>query len=128
MSTVNLKDAEAGLPERGDKAGTGDLITITRHGKPFAALVPLEAAELARKAMAPHTRRSGILPQDLVRVLRWNAIPPRREMWICERVSARYQRRVDAVAGDDRIGRSVCGTAGTYGPRERAVAAGRDAP
>lgn len=53
MSTVNLKDAEAGLPELVDKVGTGEFITITRHGKPVAALVPVEAAELARKAMAP---------------------------------------------------------------------------
>lgn len=37
MSTVNLKDAEAGLPELVDKAETGEFITITRHGKPVAS-------------------------------------------------------------------------------------------
>ena len=51
MSTVSLKDAKAGLSGYVDDAIRGEFVTITRHGKPVAALVPLEAAELALKAL-----------------------------------------------------------------------------
>ena len=49
--TLNLKDAKAGFSGLVDKALKGEFVTITRHGKPVAALVPVEAAELALKAM-----------------------------------------------------------------------------
>ena len=52
MSTINLKDARAGLSGLVDAASKVAFITITRHGKPVAALVSLEAAENARKAIA----------------------------------------------------------------------------
>jgi prevent-host-death family protein len=52
MSTVSLKDAKAGFSSMVDEAVKGNFVTITRHGKPVAALVPMEAAEIARKAMA----------------------------------------------------------------------------
>ena len=51
MSTVSLKDAKAGLSRLVDDATSGEFVTITRHGKPVAALVPLIAAEIARKAL-----------------------------------------------------------------------------
>ena len=51
MPIVNLKDVKAGFSSFVDLAIKGQFVTITRHGKPVAALVPLEAAELARKAM-----------------------------------------------------------------------------
>ncbi len=51
MPTVNLKDAKASFSSMVDLAIKGQFITITRHGKAVATLVPLEAAELARKAM-----------------------------------------------------------------------------
>ena len=51
MSVVNLRDAKAGLSSLIDEAVKGGFVTITRHGKPVAAIVPIEAAELARKAM-----------------------------------------------------------------------------
>jgi prevent-host-death family protein len=51
MSTVSLKDAKAGLSAYVDEAISGEFVTITRHGKPVAALVPLAAAEIARKAL-----------------------------------------------------------------------------
>jgi len=47
----NLKDAKAGFSALVDKALKGEFVTITRHGKPVAALVPVEAAELALQAM-----------------------------------------------------------------------------
>jgi len=52
MRTINLKDAKAGFSGLVDQAVKGEFVTITRHGKPVAALVPLEAAEIARRAMA----------------------------------------------------------------------------
>ena len=51
MSTVSLKNAKAGLSRLVDDANGGEFVTITRHGKPLAALVPLIAAEIARKAL-----------------------------------------------------------------------------
>ena len=50
MSTISLKDAKSGFSGLVDKAFKGEFVTITRHGKPVAALVPVEAAEIARKA------------------------------------------------------------------------------
>jgi len=51
MLTINLKDAKAGFSSLVDEAIKGEIVTITRHGKPVAALVSLEAAEIARKAI-----------------------------------------------------------------------------
>jgi prevent-host-death family protein len=51
MRTINLKDAKAGFSGLVDQAIKGEFVTITRHGKPVAALVSIEAAEIARKAM-----------------------------------------------------------------------------
>jgi prevent-host-death family protein len=58
MSTITLKDAKAGFSSLVDAAVKGELITITRHGKPIAALVSLEAAEIASKAIS--RRRAGL--------------------------------------------------------------------
>jgi len=52
MLTINLKDAKAGFSNLVDGAIRGEFVTITRHGKPVAALVSVEAGEVARKAMA----------------------------------------------------------------------------
>ena len=51
MLTVNLKDAKAGFSNLIDGAIRRAFVTITRHGKPVAALVSVEAAELARRAI-----------------------------------------------------------------------------
>jgi prevent-host-death family protein len=53
MLTVTLKDAKAGFSGLVDKAINGEFVTITRHGKPVAALVSVEAAEVARKSLEP---------------------------------------------------------------------------
>lgn len=53
MSVVSLKDAKAGLSSYVDEAIKGEFVTITRHGKPVAALVPLQAAEIARRTLNP---------------------------------------------------------------------------
>jgi len=51
MLTISLKDAKAGFSNLVDGAIKGEFVTITRHGKPVAALVSVEAAEIARKTM-----------------------------------------------------------------------------
>ena len=63
MLTINLRDAKAGFSSLVDEAVKGEIVTITRHGKPVAALVSVEAAEIARKAL---TRKRA----DLVSYLR----------------------------------------------------------
>ena len=59
MSTVSLKDAKAGFSSLVDEAFKGEFVTITRHGKPVAALVSLAAADIARKALGK--KRSGLV-------------------------------------------------------------------
>lgn len=51
MLTVSLRDAKAEFSSLVDQALKGEFVTITRHGKPVAALVPVEAAELARRTL-----------------------------------------------------------------------------
>ncbi|MGO9462484.1 MAG: type II toxin-antitoxin system Phd/YefM family antitoxin [Rhodomicrobium sp.] len=58
MPTVTLKDAKAGFSSLVDEAIKGEFVTITRHGKPVAVLVSVEAAEIARKAI--ERKRSGL--------------------------------------------------------------------
>ncbi|HXY58825.1 MAG TPA: type II toxin-antitoxin system Phd/YefM family antitoxin [Methylocystis sp.] len=59
MLTINLREAKAGFSGLVDQAVKGEFVTITRHGKPVAALVSIEAAEIARKAIA--RKRSGLV-------------------------------------------------------------------
>lgn len=59
MLTITLKDAKAGFSNLVDRAIRGEFVTITRHGKPVAALVSVEAAEIARKTM--ERKRSGLV-------------------------------------------------------------------
>ena len=47
MPTVSLKDAKAGFSSLVDEALKGEFVTITRHGKPVAALVSVEATAIA---------------------------------------------------------------------------------
>lgn len=51
MSSVGVKEAKAGLSGLVDEAASGTFVTITRHGKPAAVLVSLEAAEAARREL-----------------------------------------------------------------------------
>ena len=59
MQTINLKDAKAGFSSLVDDVMKGDFVTITRHGKPVAALVSIEAGELVRKAL--ERKRAGFV-------------------------------------------------------------------
>jgi len=58
MKTINLKDAKTAFSALVDEAIRGEFVTITRHGKPAAVLVSVEAAEIARKAI--EARRGGL--------------------------------------------------------------------
>ncbi len=51
MSTISVAEAKAGFASLVDEAANGEFVTITRHGKPAAVLVSVEAAEAARKAL-----------------------------------------------------------------------------
>ncbi|MCQ1833954.1 type II toxin-antitoxin system Phd/YefM family antitoxin [Neorhizobium galegae] len=51
MSEVSLKNAKAGFSGFVDQAAAGEFVTITRHGKPAAVIVSVEAADVARKAL-----------------------------------------------------------------------------
>jgi prevent-host-death family protein len=51
VPTVTLKDAKAGFSGLVDEAIKGEFVTITRHGKPAAVLVSVEAADIAREAL-----------------------------------------------------------------------------
>jgi len=59
MLTINLRDAKAGFSSLVDGVIRGEFVTITRHGKPVAALVSVEAAEIARRAI--ERKRSGLV-------------------------------------------------------------------
>ena len=59
MSTVSLKNAKAGLSSLVNDAVRGEFVTITRHGKPVAALVSIGAADIARKALEKN--RAGLV-------------------------------------------------------------------
>lgn len=50
MATISLKDAKVGFSTLVDKASAGEFVTITRHGKPAAVLVSVDAAEAAKRA------------------------------------------------------------------------------
>jgi prevent-host-death family protein len=51
VSTVSLRDAKATFSNLVDDAIKGEFVTITRHGKPVAAIVSIEAADAARKVL-----------------------------------------------------------------------------
>jgi prevent-host-death family protein len=59
MLTISLRDAKAGFSSLVDAAVRGEIVTITRHGKPVAALVSVDAAEIARKALT--RKRPGLV-------------------------------------------------------------------
>lgn len=59
MLTISLRDAKAEFSSLVDAAIRGEIVTITRHGKPVAALVSVDAAEIARKALT--RKRPGLI-------------------------------------------------------------------
>ncbi|WHA39846.1 type II toxin-antitoxin system Phd/YefM family antitoxin [Agrobacterium larrymoorei] len=51
MSTMSVADAKSGFASLVDEAANGEFVTITRHGKPAAMLVSIEAGEAAKRAL-----------------------------------------------------------------------------
>lgn len=51
MSSISVAEAKAGFAGLVDEAAKGEFVTITRHGKPAAVMVSVEAAEAAKKAL-----------------------------------------------------------------------------
>jgi len=69
MSTVKLRDAKTNFSSFVDEAIKGEFVTITRHGKPVAVLVSVEAANIAREALL--RQRPGLLAYGLFTDLPW---------------------------------------------------------
>lgn len=46
---VNLREAKAQLSRLADAAHQGATVVLTKHGRPWARLVPLEAEVMARR-------------------------------------------------------------------------------
>lgn len=53
MNTINLRDAKANLSAVVEAAERGEATTITKHGRPAAVVVPVEAASTLLKADRP---------------------------------------------------------------------------
>jgi len=55
MKTLNLRETKARLSKViDDLEKTGEFVTVTRHGKPAAVLVPVEAAERLKNEQKPN--------------------------------------------------------------------------
>ena len=58
MKTIGAYEAKTHLPRLLDRVATGESLTITRHGRPVARLVPVASGrELAQEAAARITER-----------------------------------------------------------------------
>jgi prevent-host-death family protein len=53
MNTINLRDAKANLSAVVDAAERGEATTITKHGRPAAVVLPVEAARKLLKGDRP---------------------------------------------------------------------------
>lgn len=73
---VSLRDAKAQLSRWADAAHQGETIVITKHGRPWARLVPLEAGLVSR-------RRPGRLLQEGIGVDPYGLVPGARLMRPC---------------------------------------------
>jgi prevent-host-death family protein len=52
MKTVGVYDAKTQLPRLLDEVERGETVTITRHGKPVARLVPIQERRLTAREAA----------------------------------------------------------------------------
>jgi prevent-host-death family protein len=53
MNSINLRDAKANLSAVVEAAERGEATTITKHGRPAAVVVPVEAARTLLKDSRP---------------------------------------------------------------------------
>ncbi len=72
MESIGAFEAKTHLPKLLDRVARGESVTITRHGKPVAALVPAETDRTrAREAVARISeRRRHIMGVPLVELLK----------------------------------------------------------
>lgn len=54
MKSVSLRDAKSGMSSLIDEVALGETVTITRHGKPAAVLMSVEAAKSLSKPEKPN--------------------------------------------------------------------------
>lgn len=70
MNTMQLRDAKANLSKLVAAAERGEATTITRHGKPVAAVVPVsEAEKMARPAKPDFYEYLKTIPVDVEALL-----------------------------------------------------------
>ena len=67
MQTIGAYEAKTHLPRLLDRVARGESLTITRHGRPVARLVPVEQdarkqAEEAARRIVERRRRLGRVP------------------------------------------------------------------
>ena len=53
MNTINLRDAKANLSAVVEAAERGEATTITKHGRPAAVVMPVEAARTLLRGLRP---------------------------------------------------------------------------
>ena len=85
VTTISVSEARAALPQLLDRVGTGEEVTITRHGKPVAVLVrpdtlrarraddALAAAEAIRVTLA-RARRTAVAESPMISKARAKAL------------------------------------------------------
>ncbi len=57
MQSIGAYEAKTHLPQLLDRVARGESLTITRHGRPVARLVPVENDDRARQAAGRILRR-----------------------------------------------------------------------
>jgi prevent-host-death family protein len=53
MNTINLRDAKANLSAVVEAAERGEVTTITKHGRPAAVVIPVDAARTLLETPRP---------------------------------------------------------------------------
>ncbi len=59
MRRIGAEEARARLPELLERANRGSAILITKRGRPYAALVPVERAQRGRRTLALSLKGTG---------------------------------------------------------------------
>ncbi len=72
MKSIGAFEAKTHLPRLLDRVAQGESLTITRHGRPVARLVPVDdadrdrASRAAKRILARRKRLQGVAIQELV--------------------------------------------------------------
>ncbi len=103
MSTVSLRDAKAGLSSLVDEVTKGEFVTITRHGKPVAAIVPMRRRRQPERRCA---NQSAAFPSFFdpfqFQSSKLKEINSRDGTWIFERIPSRHQYAFHVLQGAQR--------------------------